>query len=117
MFQAVRQWWSGGRGKVTARLFLFEFAVVVVGVLTAQGLASWVADRAEQRSVGEEDKRVRYEIGRTRQVARLWSAATPCLMSESRLSLAEPPRASRLPSMNYGRPASSATQSSPFRRT
>lgn len=80
MFHAVREWWKGGSGKVALRLFLFEFLVVVVGVLTAQALASWVADRAEQRAVSEEDKRVRYEIGRTRQVARIWSAAVPCLV-------------------------------------
>jgi hypothetical protein len=80
MFQAVRHWWGSGRGKITARLFLFEFVVVVAGVLTAQALASWVADRVEQRAVDEEDKRVRYEIGRARQVARIWFAATPCLV-------------------------------------
>lgn len=80
MFQAARHWWGSGRGMVTTRLFLFEFLVVVAGVLTAQALASWVADRAEQRSVIEEDKRVRYEIGRARQVARIWSAGTPCLV-------------------------------------
>lgn len=80
MFHAVRQWWSGGKGKTTARLFLFEFLVVVAGVLAAQGLANWVADRAERQAVDEEDKRVRYEIGRARQVARIWSAAAPCLI-------------------------------------
>jgi hypothetical protein len=80
MFHAVRNWWGSGRGKITARLFLFEFLVVVAGVLTAQALANWVADRTEQRAVSEEDKRVRYEIGRARQVARLWSAPTPCLL-------------------------------------
>lgn len=61
-------------------MFLFEFLVVVAGILTAQALANWVAGRAEQRAVNEEDKRVRYEIGRARQVARVWSAATPCLV-------------------------------------
>ena len=80
MFHAIRQWWGNGRGKVTIRLFLFEFAVVVAGVLTAQALASWVTDRVEQRAVNEEDKRVRYEIGRARQVARIWSASVPCLV-------------------------------------
>ena len=80
MFQTVRHWWQGGRGKVTLRLFLFELLVVVAGVLTAQALANWVADRSEQRAVNDEDKRVRYEIGRARQVARIWSVATPCLV-------------------------------------
>ena len=80
MFQAVRQWWGSGRGKVTTRLFLFEFVVVVAGVLTAQALSNWVSDRAERRAIGAEDDRVRYEIGRARQVARLWATAAPCLI-------------------------------------
>lgn len=80
MFHTVRRWWGNERGKVTTRLFLFEFVVVVAGVLTAQALASWVTDRVEQRAVNEEDERVRYEIGRTRQVARVWSASVPCLV-------------------------------------
>lgn len=79
MFQAVRLWWGSGRGKVTTRLFLFEFVVVVAGVLTAQALAEWVNDRAEDRAVREENERVRYEIGRARQNARVWLAAVPCL--------------------------------------
>lgn len=81
MFRTVRHWWSEGSGRHTARLFAFEFLVVVAGVLTAQALANWVSDRAEQRAVSEEDKRVRYEIGRARQVARIWLAATPCLVA------------------------------------
>jgi hypothetical protein len=80
MFRTVRHWWGSGRGKVTARLFAFEFLVVVAGVLTAQALANWVGDRADARAVGEEDARVRYEIGRARQVARLWAVAAPCLV-------------------------------------
>ncbi|WP_294123199.1 hypothetical protein [Sphingomonas sp.] len=79
MFHAVRDWWKGGSGKVALRLFLFEFVVVVAGVLTAQGLAGWVNDRAEDRAVREENARIRYEIGRARQNARVWLAATPCL--------------------------------------
>lgn len=49
MFRAVRHWWDSGRGKVTARLFLFEFVVVMAGVLAAQGLQSWLAGRADDR--------------------------------------------------------------------
>ncbi|HXG81021.1 MAG TPA: hypothetical protein VNJ05_04395 [Sphingomicrobium sp.] len=79
MFQAVRRWWGSGRGRVTTRLFLFEFVVVVAGVLTAQGLANWVGDRAEDQAVREENERFRYEIGRARQNAQVWLAATPCL--------------------------------------
>lgn len=81
MFRAVRHWWDSGRGKVTVRLFLFEFVVVVAGVLTAQGLANWVSARADARNIAEEDQRVRYETGRARQTSRVWLAALPCLNS------------------------------------
>ena len=77
MFQAVRRWWGSGRGKVTTRLFLFEFVVVVAGVFTAQALASWLSDRAEDRAIHEENERIRFEIGRARQNALVWLAATP----------------------------------------
>ena len=79
MFQTVRHWWGSGRGKVTARLFAFEFVVVVAGVLTAQALANWVAARGEDRVIQEENQRVRYEIGRASQNARIWTVAAPCL--------------------------------------
>ena len=79
MFQTVRHWWGSGRGKVTARLFVFEFVVVVAGVLTAQALANWVAARAQDRVIQEENDRVRYEIGRASQNARIWAVAAPCL--------------------------------------
>ena len=49
MFRAVREWWTDGRGKPTARLFLFEFVVVMIGVLAAQGLQSWLAGRSDDR--------------------------------------------------------------------
>ena len=79
MFQTVRHWWGSGRAKITARLFLFEFVVVVAGVLTAQALADWVSDRAQDRAVREENERIRFEIGRARQNAHVWIAAIPCL--------------------------------------
>jgi hypothetical protein len=63
MFHAVRNWWAGGRGKVTLRLFLFEFVVVVAGVLVAQALANWVAERG-QRAEGER------LLGQTIEIAR-----------------------------------------------
>lgn len=84
MFQAVRHWWHERDGGRLARLFAFEFTVVVAGVLTAQALANWVSNRSQDRAVAEENARVRYEIGRARQNARVWLAATPCL--EERLN-------------------------------
>lgn len=79
MFHAVRQWWGSGRGKVTARLFLFEFAVVMVGVLAAQGLQSWLAGRADDREgealLAEATDYVK-GVGR---VANYWDSHGQCL--------------------------------------
>jgi hypothetical protein len=78
MFRTVRHWWSEGSGQHTARLFVFEFVVVVAGVLVAQSLGEWMHDREIDRQVTEENARVEYQIGRTQQFDRVWSVAAPC---------------------------------------
>jgi hypothetical protein len=78
MFRTVRHWWFEGNGQHTARLFVFEFVVVVAGVLVAQSLGEWMHDREIDRQVTEENARVEYQIGRTQQFDRLWSVAAPC---------------------------------------
>ena len=81
MFQAVRHWWGGGRGKLTARLFVFEFVVVVVGVLAAQALANWVGTRAE-RHQGE--RLFADAVESARQLDRTlgyWQRFAPCVRS------------------------------------
>ena len=87
MFHAVRQWWSGGRGKVTARLFLFELVVVTLGVMLAQGLSDWNSNRSIQRQVEEERARLDFEVGRSYQAALVWKAAIPCLRDRVDLML------------------------------
>ena len=79
MFRAIRSWWRGGRGKVTARLFLFELCVVVLGVLIAQGLASFAQRQSDYANMEEERSRALYELESAHQVVRAWSAAVPCL--------------------------------------
>lgn len=49
MFRVVRGYFAGERGKHAARLFVFEFLVVMAGVLAAQGLQSWVAARNDDQ--------------------------------------------------------------------
>ena len=79
MFQAVRQWWGNGRGKLTARLFVFEFVVVVAGVLAAQALANWVGTGAEReagrRLFADATERAR-QLDRT---LAYWQRFAPCL--------------------------------------
>lgn len=79
IFQTVRHWWGSGRGKVTARLFVFEFAVVVVGVLVAQALANWVAWRASSEEMQESRTRIDHEQSANLAAAIAWRAAIPCL--------------------------------------
>ena len=79
MFHAVRQWWGSGRGKVTARLFLFEFIVVMVGVLAAQALQNWAAHRGAMDQMEETRARTKRELADNLAYALTWKAAIPCL--------------------------------------
>lgn len=84
MFQTVRHWWGTGRGKVTVRLFAFEFIVVVTGVLVAQGLASWVQDRSALAAMEEAKARAEVEISDNMYAAKINLAAIPCFEDRMR---------------------------------
>lgn len=83
MFASIRQKLAGAWKRLRegnlAKLFLFEFAVVLLGVLAAQ----WVADWAERRSAIErmEEERQAFldAFARVVPVAEGWKVATPCL--------------------------------------
>ena len=79
MFHAVRQWWNGGRGKVTLRLFGFEFLVVVAGVLAAQGLANWVSARADREQGRRLFDDARESARQVDQTFAYWDRFAPCL--------------------------------------
>lgn len=79
MFAAVRQWWTDGRGKPTARLFAFEFIVVMFGVLAAQAVADWAQDRNAERQLDLALERVRRDAGYNMAAALVWQRAAPCL--------------------------------------
>lgn len=79
MFHAVRSWWHSGRGKITVRLFVFEFAVVMVGVLAAQGLQNWVAHRNAVSTMEEARSRSLRQFSDSLAYAQAWQAAYPCL--------------------------------------
>ena len=95
MFRTVRHWWNDGRGKITVRLFVFEFVVVVVGVLVAQALANWVQGRAAIREMEQAKARSAHEIAQSLEVALIWQAAVPCLRER-------PGRSA--PAIRHGRP-------------
>ena len=79
MFQTVRHWWGSGRGKVTFRLFAFEFVVVMAGVLAAQALQNWVANRSAADAMEEARVRTLHEQSGNLANAEAWLAAIPCL--------------------------------------
>lgn len=79
MFRTVRHWWAEGRGRNTARLFLFELFVVVIGVLIAQGLANWFAGRSE-RAEGERLLEQSMDHARSfQQDLNYWQRFGPCV--------------------------------------
>jgi hypothetical protein len=84
MFQAVRHWWESGIGKVTVRLFTFEFVVVVTGVLVAQALAGWAQDRAALKAMKEAKDRAEIEISDNMHVAKVYLVAIPCFEDRMR---------------------------------
>lgn len=79
MFRAVRHWWGSGRGKVTARLFVFELLVVIVGVFIAQALANWVQHRGEIERMERSDRFAGREMALSYGAALVWQRASPCL--------------------------------------
>jgi len=79
MFRAIRKWWAGGQGKITLRLFAFELVVVILGVLIAQSLANWVADRNAIAQMEESRSRVRLQLADGLAKAKAWQVAAPCL--------------------------------------
>ena len=87
MFAALREFFSRpdnpiprkGRGRQLAALFLFEFVVVVAGVLVAQLLQERVIDARARRETDEAIERARAEAIRLVLIGDHWRRAGPCL--------------------------------------
>ena len=83
MFAAMRNGLGGAtqgmRARGTVGLFVFEFFVVVLGVLAAQGLQEWAKQREQQRHVDRELERLSTSYSNTVRSADVWRSALPCL--------------------------------------
>lgn len=83
MFHATREGfaaaWRRARERGTLRLFLFEFTVVLLGVLAAQAVQSWAQEREARQHAEEERVRLEQGFVSTVQAAAVWRAALPCL--------------------------------------
>lgn len=105
MFQTVRHWWGSGRGKVTARLFAFEFGVVVAGVLVAQAAADFVNDRSARNHMRNAWVVSRKQIAAAGFVALGWQRASQCLDARMDEILRSAARGDDVPSSRLVRPA------------
>jgi hypothetical protein len=84
MFKAVRDFaFPSGfrwlRFRRAGRLFLFEFVVVLLGVLAAQMLQSWAADASARAETDQVIERSRAEALRALLIANYWLKVGPCL--------------------------------------
>ena len=105
MFQAVREWWGGGRWRRPARLFAFEFVVVMAGVLAAQALQSWGAERSDRQrgllQVAGAQRNAR-SLGAT---ISFWTLYGPCLRDHVRRIAVAAGSGGTLTQQQIGRPA------------
>ena len=83
MFAALREKQDtsnyGMRTRRTVRLFVFEFFVVLLGVLAAQGVQEFVKQREQQRHTNQELERLGQAYVGAQQSGAAWRAAIPCL--------------------------------------
>jgi len=87
MFKAIRDksatagaLFRSHRLQRTARLFLFEFVVVLLGVLAAQMLQNFVAERRSRSDAAFADDQLRQNIANLKAIGNFWDRAAPCLI-------------------------------------
>lgn len=87
MFHLIREYFAAsedrpprkGRARKLAGLFAFEFVVVLLGVLAAQLLQSWMADRGDRANAQEAMASYRAIIPEVLTVAEFRWRTAPCL--------------------------------------
>ena len=93
MFKAVRDyarhWWNpelpdpqARRTRRLSRLFLFEFTVVVLGVLVAQSLQDYASDLRARSDMRVQRARADFQIADSRNTSEFWLALAPCLSAQ-----------------------------------
>jgi hypothetical protein len=87
MFKAVRDnsdaagaAFRNRRLQRTARLFLFEFVVVLLGVLAAQMLQNWAANRQARDEARIAVQQTRRDIAGLAAITGFWERSAPCLI-------------------------------------
>lgn len=84
MFAAIRSYWAGERGRKLAGLFLFEFVVVMLGVLAAQAVANWAEERAAMSGMEEAKAKAYRQLSQTAFGLEAWDRLLPCFEDQMR---------------------------------
>ncbi|MCJ8190245.1 hypothetical protein [Sphingomicrobium aestuariivivum] len=83
LLRRLRSRISEGEHAMTTRgfgaLFLFEFLVVLLGVLAAQGLAGWASERDRQEEMTASLAYYEGELADVHAGALMWQSALPCM--------------------------------------
>ena len=105
MFHAVREWWSNGRAKRSLGLFVFEFGVVVAGVLVAQSVANYVQERSARDRMRNAWVVSRKQVAAASFVALGWKRAAQCLDTRMDQIMRAVARGEEVPSSQLVRPS------------
>mgnify|MGYP003575394822 CR=1 FL=1 len=86
LFEAIRRKlvgaWRDLRSRGLVTLFFFELPVVTLGVILAQAVADWAANREDMAAMEKARARANLEMGDAAFVAQLWKKLGPCIDSE-----------------------------------
>jgi hypothetical protein len=112
MFKAVRDTARRGgaafhsrRIQRTARLFLFEFVVVLLGVLAAQMLQEFVAERRSRGDAEFAYGQLQQNIANMKAIASFWNRSAPCLINHVEMIASAASAGRMLAPKAIGRPA------------
>ncbi|WP_265587493.1 hypothetical protein [Sphingomicrobium arenosum] len=117
MFAAIRQRlvgaWTRLREGNLAKLFAFEFTVVLLGVLAAQGVADWAGERAADRRAMEAAALAEELLAESAAVAAQWEGQAHCFEAQMRDVMRASTRGAPLDPVRLQRP--SVALPAPFR--
>ncbi len=88
-----------------AGLFLFEFVVVLLGVLAAQAVGDWADDRRLAREAEAQFQLAREQAIRAARVQQHWASVGPCLIDRARAVALAAARGETISAAAIGRPA------------